>query len=71
MLIVKTQKTKTEEGKLLFVGQQKLVRSRRFKLNQGMVEVSGLRPADSGYYVCRLQLTPPIEVSLVLLFSLS
>ncbi|KAK8376395.1 hypothetical protein O3P69_009795 [Scylla paramamosain] len=62
VLIVKKEKTETEEEKLLFVGEVKVLRSRRFKLNHGMVEVSGLRPSDTGNYVCRIQVEPPIEV---------
>lgn len=63
VLIVKKEKTADEEEKLLFVGEVKVLRNRRFKLNKGMVEISGLRPSDSGNYICRIQVEPPIEVS--------
>ncbi|XP_045121071.1 limbic system-associated membrane protein-like isoform X2 [Portunus trituberculatus] len=64
VLIVKKQKSDTEEEQLLFADNQKLVRrrSRRYKLNQGMMEMSRLQASDSGNYVCRLQVDPPIEV---------
>lgn len=62
VLIVKKEMTDDEEEKLLFVGEVKVPRSRRFKLNDGMVEISSLRPSDSGNYICLIQDTPPIEV---------
>ncbi|XP_050712500.1 neurotrimin-like isoform X2 [Eriocheir sinensis] len=62
VLIVQKEATDTEKEKLLFVGELKVLRSRRYKLDKGMVEISSLRPSDSGNYVCRIQVDPHIEV---------
>lgn len=63
VLIVQKEATDTEKEKLLFVGEVKVFRNRRFKLDKGMVEISSLRPSDAGNYVCRIQVDPHIEVS--------
>lgn len=66
VVIVKKKATETEKEELLYVGTVKVPLSRRYKLNGGQVEISNLRPSDSGTYVCRLETLTPLEVEHVL-----
>ncbi|KAK7085209.1 hypothetical protein SK128_019152, partial [Halocaridina rubra] len=62
VLIIKKEAHDEEKEKLIFVGDVKVQRDRRYKLNDGQVEISNLRRNDAGPYKCRLESQPPLEV---------
>lgn len=63
MLLVKKAATSDAKDKLIFVGNVKVQRDRRYKFDNNQLEISNLRASDSGTYVCRLESQPsPIEL---------
>lgn len=63
VLLVKKAATSDAKDKLIFVGNVKVQRDRRYKFDNNQLEISNLRASDSGTYVCRLESQPsPIEL---------
>ena len=60
--MVKKAAPETTKEKLIFVGDVKVPPERKYKLVEQQLEISNLRPVDSGVYVCRMEAQPPVEV---------
>lgn len=63
VVIVKKEAQGDEAEKLIFVGELKVHMDRRYKLNNGAVEIANLRRSDAGKYICRIESQPPMEVT--------
>ncbi|XP_042207231.1 protein amalgam-like isoform X2 [Homarus americanus] len=62
VILVKKAATETSKAKILFVGDVKVQRNRRYKLNGHMVEISNIRASDAGTYICSVETQPPLEI---------
>ncbi|XP_068226409.1 neural cell adhesion molecule 1-like isoform X2 [Palaemon carinicauda] len=59
-LIIKKEATSTQREKLLFVDNVKVNRDKRYKISHNKLEISGIKKADAGAYICQLESTPPV-----------
>ncbi|KAG7154604.1 Contactin-2-like [Homarus americanus] len=62
---LKKAATETSKAKILFVGDVKVQRNRRYKLNGHMVEISNIRASDAGTYICSVETQPPLELKMI------
>ena len=66
ILVIKHKKTQNDKETLIFVGEVRLEKSKRYSLADNIMQISKIRKDDAGLYICHYQSDPVSELVHVL-----